>query len=143
MNKAIFFDMDGTIADLYGVSDWLDDLRAERVRPYAEARPLVNLSALARRLNRLTAEGYTVNIISWTSRGGSAEYNKAVAEVKREWLAKHLPSVSFTAIHIIPYGTPKSTCGRGILFDDEQRNLDEWGEGAHAASEIFEILRGL
>ena len=122
---------------------WLDDLRAERVRPYAEARPLVNLSALARRLNRLTAEGYTVNIISWTSRGGSAEYNEAVAEVKRAWLAKHLPSVSFTAIHIIPYGTPKSTCGRGILFDDEQRNLDEWGEGAHAASEIFEILRGL
>lgn len=143
MNKAIFFDMDGTIADLYGVSGWLDDLRAERVRPYAEARPLVNLSALARRLNRLTAEGYTVNIISWTSRGGSAEYNKAVAEVKRAWLAKHLPSVSFAAIHIIPYGTPKSTCGRGILFDDEQRNLDEWGEGAHAASEIFEILRGL
>lgn len=143
MNKAIFFDMDGTIADLYGVSGWLDDLRAERVRPYAEARPLVNLSALARRLNRLAAKGYTVNIISWTSRGGSAEYNKAVAEVKREWLAKHLPSVNFTAIHIIPYGTPKSTCGRGILFDDEQRNLDEWGEGAHAASEIFEILRGL
>ncbi|MBQ5900234.1 MAG: hypothetical protein IIW86_00075 [Clostridia bacterium] len=143
MNKAIFFDMDGTIADLYGVSGWLDDLRAERVRPYAEARPLVNLSALARRLNRLAAEGYTVNIISWTSRGGSAEYNERVAEVKREWLAKHLPSVSFTAIHIIPYGTPKSTCGRGILFDDEQRNLDEWGEGAHAASEIFEILRGL
>lgn len=143
MNKAIFFDMDGTIADLYGVSGWLDDLRAERVRPYAEARPLVNLSALARRLNRLAAKGYTVNIISWTSRGGSAEYNKAVAEVKRAWLAKHLPSVSFTAIHIIPYGTPKSTCGRGILFDDEQRNLDEWGEGAHAASEIFEILRGL
>ena len=83
------------------------------------------------------------SVISWTSRGGSAEYNEAVAEVKRAWLAKHLPSVSFTAIHIIPYGTPKSTCGRGILFDDEQRNLDEWGEGAHAASEIFEILRGL
>lgn len=143
MNKAIFFDMDGTIADLYGVSGWLDDLRAERVRPYAEARPLVNLSALARRLNRLTAEGYTVNIISWTSRGGSAEYNEAVAEVKREWLAKHLPSVSFAAIHIIPYGTPKSSCGRGILFDDEQRNLDEWGDGAHDASEIFAVLREL
>ena len=44
MNKAIFFDMDGTIADLYGVDGWLDDLRAERVRPYAEAKPLVNLS---------------------------------------------------------------------------------------------------
>ena len=63
MNKAIFFDMDGTIADLYGVDGWLADLRAERVRPYAEARPLVNLSRLARRLNRLAAAGYSVNIL--------------------------------------------------------------------------------
>ena len=143
MNKAIFFDMDGTIADLYGVDGWLDDLRAECVRPYAEARPLVNLSRLARRLNALAAKGYTVNVISWTSRGGSAEYNKAVAEVKRAWLAKHLPSVKWDNVFIIAYGTPKSSCGRGVLFDDEQRNLDEWGEGAHDASEIFEILRGL
>lgn len=143
MKKAIFFDMDGTIADLYGVDGWLSDLRAERVRPYAEARPLVNFSALARMLNRLTARGFSVNIISWTARGGSKEYNERVAEVKRKWLAKHLPSVDFDRIEIVPYGTPKSTCGRGILFDDEQRNLDEWGEGAHDASEIFAVLRGL
>jgi len=139
MNKAIFFDMDGTIADLYGV----DDLRAERVRPYAEAKPLVNLSRLARRLNQLTADGYSVNIISWTSRGGSLEYNKAVAEVKRAWLAKHLPSVKWDNVFIIAYGTPKSTCGRGVLFDDEKPNRDEWGAGAFEPEKIFEILRGL
>ena len=143
MNKAIFFDMDGTIADLYGVDGWLDDLRAERVRPYAEARPLVNLSRLARRLNTLAAEGYTVNVISWTSRGGSPEYNEAVAEVKRAWLAKHMPSVKWDNVFIITYGTPKSSCGRGILFDDEKPNRDEWGAGAFEPSEIFEILRGL
>lgn len=143
MNKAIFFDMDGTIADLYGVDGWLDDLRAERVRPYAEARPLVNLSRLARWLNRLAAEGYTVNIISWTSRGGSAEYNEAVAEVKRAWLAKHLPSVKWDNVFIITYGTPKQTLGRGILFDDEERNREAWGEGAHDQTEIFEILKSL
>ena len=143
MNKAIFFDMDGTIADLYGVNGWLDDLRAERVRPYAEAKPLVNLSRLARRLNQLTADGYSVNIISWTSRGGSLEYNKAVAEVKRAWLAKHLPSVKWDNVFIIAYGTPKSTCGRGVLFDDEKPNRDEWGAGAFEPEKIFEILRGL
>lgn len=143
MNKAIFFDMDGTIADLYGVDGWLDDLRAERVRPYAEARPLVNLSRLARRLNHLAAEGYTINIISWTSRSGSAEYNKAVAEVKRAWLAKHLPSVKWNNVFIIAYGTPKSSCGRGVLFDDEKPNRDEWGADAFEPSEMFEILRGL
>ena len=47
MNKAIYFDMDGTIADLYGVSGWLADLEAENVRPYAEAKPLINLALLA------------------------------------------------------------------------------------------------
>ena len=143
MNKAIFFDMDGTIADLYGVDGWLDDLRAERVRPYVEARPLVNLSQLARRLNRLIADGYSVNIISWTSRGGSPEYNKAVAAAKLEWLTRHMPSVKWDNVFIIAYGTPKSTCGRGVLFDDEKPNRDEWGAGAFEPEKIFEILRGL
>ena len=141
--KKIFFDMDGTIADLYGVDGWLPDLRAENVRPYAIARPLVNMQALARVLNRLTAHGYSVNIISWTSKGGSDEYNEAVAEVKREWLKKHLASVHFDSIHIIPYGTPKSTCGFGILFDDEAKNREEWGEYSFSEKEIFEILKGL
>ena len=53
----INFDMDGTIADLYGVSNWLEDLLHEDVRPYVEARPLINLQALARVLNRLIRAG--------------------------------------------------------------------------------------
>lgn len=143
MNKAIFFDMDGTIADLYGVDGWLSDLRAERVRPYAEARPLVNLSALARLLNQLCSAGFSVNVISWTSRSGSNEYNAAVAEVKRAWLKAHLPSVNFSKILIVPYGTPKQTLGHGILFDDEAQNREAWGEGAHDETEIFQILKSL
>lgn len=141
--KNIYFDMDGTIADLYGVSNWLEDLLHEDVRPYAVARPLINLQALARILNRLIRSGWTVNIISWTSRGGSAEYNKAVAAAKREWLAQHLRSVQFTAIEILPYGTPKELYGNGILFDDEEHNREAWGEGAYTEKEIFEILKNL
>lgn len=145
MNKAIYFDMDGTIADLYGVSDWLADLEAENVRPYAEAKPLLNLSLLARYIHKAQRMGYTVGVISWLSKTGSPAYNEAVAAVKREWLAKHLPSVEWDEIHIVKYGTPKSTCRTcpGILFDDEQRNLDEWGAGAVIASDLLEILRSL
>lgn len=145
MNKAIYFDMDGTIADLYGVSGWLADLEAENVRPYAEAKPLLNLSLLARYIHKAQRMGYTVGVISWLSKTGSPSYNEAVAAVKREWLAKHLPSVEWDEIHIVKYGTPKSTCRTcpGILFDDEQRNLDEWGAGAVIASNLLEILRSL
>ena len=141
--KNIYFDMDGTIADLYGVDGWLSDLEAENVRPYAEARPLVNFSQLARLLNRLTAKGYTVNIISWTSKCGSVAYNEKVAETKRNWIAKHLPSVTFSEIIIVPYGTPKSNFGFGILFDDEEQNRKEWGKNAFDNTKIFEILKGL
>ena len=145
MNKAIYFDMDGTIADLYGVENWLADLIAENVRPYAEAKPLLNLSLLARYIHKAQAKGYTVGVISWLSKCGTPEYNEAVTAVKREWLAKHLPSVEWDEIHIVKYGTPKSTCRTcpGILFDDEQRNLDEWGAGAVIASNLLEILRNL
>ena len=145
MNKAIYFDLDGTIADLYGVEGWLADLIAENTRPYAEAKPLVNLSLLARYIHKAQAKGYTVGVISWLSKSGSDAYNEAVTAVKREWLAKHLPSVEWDEIHIVKYGTPKSTCRTcpGILFDDEQRNLDEWGAGAVIASNLLEILRNL
>ena len=141
MTKAIYFDMDGTIADLYGAENWLEDLRAERVRPYIEARPLVNLAKLARRLNQLIANGYSVNIISWTSKGGSAEYNAQVAEAKKWWLAKHLPSVQWDNIFIVTYGTPKQSLGNGVLFDDEEPNRTAWGDGAHDQTEIFTILK--
>lgn len=145
MNKAIYFDMDGTIADLYGVSGWLADLEAENVRPYAEAKPLLNLSLLARYIHKAQAKGYTVGVISWLSKTGSPAYNEAVTAAKREWLAKHLPSVEWDEIHIVKYGTPKSTCRTcpGFLFDDEQKNLDEWGAGAVIASNLLEILRNL
>lgn len=145
MIKAIYFDMDGTIADLYGVEGWLDDLIAENTRPYAEAKPLLNLSLLARYIHKAQKMGYIVGVISWLSKSGSDAYNEAVTAVKREWLAKHLPSVEWDEIHIVKYGTPKSTCRScpGILFDDEQRNLDEWGAGAVIASNLLEILRNL
>jgi len=137
----IYFDMDGTIADLYSVPNWLEDLLHEDVRPYAEARPLVNLSKLARLLNRLIAQGHTVNIISWTSRGGSDEYNERVKKAKLAWLGVHLKSVKFESIEIIPYGTPKELYGSGILFDDEENNRKSWGKGAYDETEIFTILK--
>ena len=144
LNITINFDMDGTIADLYGVENWLDYLIAEDTTPYAEAEPLLRLCSLARVLNRLQKNGYNLAVISWLSKSGTDEYNAEVEAVKREWLAKHLPSVKWDAIHIVPYGTPKQNfCGNplDILFDDEARNRENWTGRAYDVNNIMEILK--
>lgn len=143
MTKEINFDMDGTLADFYGVEGWLDCLINSDAHPYAVARPLFNFSALARQIHRLQNAGYTVNIISWLSKSGTDDFNAEVTAVKMAWLAKHLPSVTFDRITIVKYGTPKSTCGNGILFDDEERNRNEWKGTAYDVQNILETLKGL
>ena len=139
----INFDMDGTIADLYGVNGWLNDLTNSNPRPYIIAKPLVNMSVLARKLNQLINKGYRVNIISWLSKCGTPEYDELVTNAKLNWLKKHLKSVKFNNIHIVPYGTPKHTLENGILFDDEKGNRDNWIGKAYDVDDIIGVLNRL
>lgn len=141
--RAINLDMDGTFVDLYGVDGWLENIINEDTRPYEVAEPLVNLSALARVLNNRQKAGYTINVISWTAKNATREYNERVANAKREWLAKRLPSVRFDSVSIVAYGTPKSTCGVGHLFDDEEPNRLEWNGTAHSVENLIEELKKL
>ena len=141
--KIINFDMDGTIADLYGVDGWLNDLINGDTRPYDIAKPLVNLSSLARILNRLQTKGYIINIISWTAKSGTAEYNERIKASKLKWLTKHLKSVKFNNVYIVPYGTPKHKIASGILFDDEIGNRTAWGVGAYDVDNILGVLKAV
>lgn len=137
----INFDMDGTIADFYGVENWLQYLMERNPLPYEVAKPLVDMSVLARRLNSLQRKGYKVNIISWLSKCSDNDFDNAVTVAKVRWLRKHLPSVHWDNINIVRYGTPKNTIGCGILFDDEEPNRKMWGEGAYDVHNILEILK--
>ena len=141
--RAINFDMDGTIANLYGVEGWLDYLTDKDETPYAEAKPLVNLSALARVLNRLQREGYELNIISWLAKYSDDVYDEKVILAKKNWLKKHMPSVKWNNINIVAYGTPKQTLGKGILFDDEKPNRDAWNGVAYDVNDIVSTLKKL
>ena len=54
---------------------------------------------------------------------GNLSHDEMVTKAKIEWLRKHLKSVEFKEIHIVPYGTPKHEVVKdknGILFDDEE-----------------------
>ena len=141
--REINFDMDGTLANFYEVENWLDYLMAGDTTPYEVAKPLFNFSSLARILNRLQRNGYKINIISWLAKSGDDDFMEAIAEVKKAWLAKHLPSVVWDEINIVAYGTPKSLFGNGILFDDEEPNREEWCGIAYDVDNILEVLKGL
>lgn len=143
MKKEICFDMDGTIADLYGVEGWLEMLRSFDPTPYEIAKPLINMSALARLLHKAQKLGYTIKVISWLSLKTTEEYNLAVTTAKIEWLRAHLPSVEFDEIIITEYGVPKQELGEGILFDDNADIRKEWNGKAYEPSEILEVLREL
>ena len=144
--KAIYFDMDGTIADLYGVTDWLSMLQSANALPYAIAKPLVRLATLAKLLNELQRQGYTIGIISWLAKANNQKYDAEVTQVKKEWLKKHLKSVHFDEIKIVKYGTPKYKTvayPKGILFDDEEKNRKEWKGTAYNEQNIIEVLKEL
>lgn len=131
----IYFDMDGTIADLYARATWLEELIAESVAPYAEAKPMVAEADLL----KLEAKGYELGIVSWTAKNGSKSYNKAVKAAKVEWLKVNFPNVHFTEIHVVKYGTPKSKVVKeknSILFDDEEPNRKEWKGKAYKPDKI-------
>ena len=142
----ICFDMDGTIANLYGVENWLEYLIAEDVKPYAEAEVMLNMNSLARLLNKLQKQGNEIVIISWLSKCGSSEYNEAVTEAKKTWLKKHLASVKFNEINIVKYGYNKSHFCKStedILFDDEENNRNNWTGKAYNVQNIIEVLKAI
>lgn len=142
IKKIINMDLDGTLADLYGVENWLDYLIKGDEYPYSAAKPLINMNVLARLLNKLQNRGYEINIISWLSKTSTPEYDEKVTKAKKDWLKKHLKSVNFDNLYIVPYGTPKHTLSNGILFDDEQKNRDNWGVGAYDVNNIIGVLKG-
>ena len=117
--QTIYFDMDGTIADLYGVENWLENLRTEKVEPYAKAKPLMD-SELIENIK----ENYNLKVLTWTAKNSTEQYHQQVATIKRKWIEKHFSNL-FSDIIVLPYGTNKADfLAKGdILIDDDYNNL--------------------
>ena len=141
----IWFDMDGTIADLYGVENWLEMLMAHDETPYAIAKPLVNLSVLARLMNKVQRKGFEICIVSALAKDSTAEYDERVRNAKIKWLTNHLKSVHFDEIRFVPYWYTKNDVNTGadVLFDDEERHLEKWTGTAVHASKMIETLKAI
>lgn len=148
--KAIFFDMDGTLADFYGVEGWLECLQNNDPTPYKIAKPLVNVKQITKLLRALKKRGYFIGIISWGSKCGDLAFLKATEKVKKQWLKKYFKKVVFDSIDVIPHGVLKSSvvgekC-KGILFDDDSGVRDSWfknGGIALTEKNICSVLKTL
>lgn len=132
-NKTIVFDMDGTIANFYGVKGWLDYLKAEDTTPYEVAEPLYNMVELANLLNILKIRGWKVVVTTWLAKDGTKEYNNRTRKAKLDWLVKY--NFPYDEVHLVKYGTTKANCTRKIggyqvLVDDNEMVRKGWNLGA-------------
>lgn len=132
-NKVLVFDMDGTIADFYGVKGWLDYLINEDTTPYEIAKPLYDMNVLNEMLLALKMLGWKIVVTTWLARNGSKEYNDRTRKAKLEWLAKY--NFPYDEIHLVQYGTTKANCtrkmgGYQILIDDNEKVRKGWNLGA-------------
>ncbi len=131
-NKTLVFDMDGTIANFYGVKGWLDYIINEDTTPYEIAKPLYDMVHLNNLLVTLKAQGWKIVVTTWLAKGGTKEYNNRTRKAKLEWLAKY--NFPYDEIHLVKYGTTKANCtrkngGYQVLVDDNDQIRKGWTLG--------------
>ena len=115
--RMIVWDMDGTMADLYGVNGWLEMLREENPLPYEIAKPMWDMERLANILNGLRAIGVEQRIVTWLSMESSEQYKVETRNAKREWLDRF--DFPYDHFHGVQYGATKADSVRKFLADDE------------------------
>lgn len=132
MKRTLVFDMDGTIADLYGVDNWLEMLLNEDATPYKIAKPLYDMVALNEVVTALKKRGWYIVVTTWLAKGSTKAYDRLVREAKIEWLEEM--NFPYDEIHLVKYGTTKANCTRHhggfqILVDDNEKVRKGWNLG--------------
>jgi 5'(3')-deoxyribonucleotidase len=141
----IWFDLDGTIVDLYGFPGWLPMLRSYDPTPYREAKPLVDIAALVQLLHKIQEKGYKIGIITALAKNSTPDYDEAVIAAKKYWLHHYLKDISFDTMVFVPHWYVKNhvNTGNDILFDDETRHLEAWTGVAIPAKNMVNALISL
>lgn len=131
MKINITFDLDGTIFDLYGKSNWLEMLRNEEGGAFeGDMLPEVDKNQFMTIVNKLLALGVHFDVVTWLPMGATKQYEWTCAEEKKAWCAKHLPFINKGSIRCVTYGVPKqkiaTPAGRMYLIDDNSQICSEW-----------------
>lgn len=146
-DRIIYFDMDGTIADLYSVEGWLSYLKNYQNLPYLHAGEVVDINRICNFIDHARQAGWKVGIISWLSMNSTPDYDAEVIAAKLTWINEHnIPWLD--EIIFADYGTPKhllTQAEEAILFDDEVNNRNAWNDSgpyrrAYAIDEMEDLI---
>lgn len=150
MLKMICFDMDGTIANLYSVPNWLERLRAYDATPYLVAEPMWDMETLAFLFDVARYRGIEIRVITWLSKETNKDYDDIVRIAKKAWLEQY--GLHIDHFHGVAYGATKADSVRrelnegetAILFDDNAKVRQGWHLGDTydpTACDICEVLK--
>lgn len=105
MSKKIFFDLDGTLYNLYEIDNWLDSLKYEDATVFERGDFIGDYERFMNVVKELLAKGFTFGVISWLPMYATPEFENECAKVKEKWVKKYLPFVDEMTFQ--RYGTPK------------------------------------
>lgn len=142
MTKTIWFDMDGTIYDLYKVPGWLEMLEGHRWKDafgqpdYARA----HIDRINAAIEALKQMGWKVGVLTWAPKGvgWNTRDLERVHTVKWDWLMENVPALTSddVAFACIPYGESKARFiidmeevgDVNYLVDDNKEVRRDWRE---------------
>lgn len=125
MNKIVYFDMDGTLADLYGVTNVFKRLDALDANVYSEAKPIDTYINMLKEFKNM---GYKVIILSCLGMISDKQFDKDTIHNKGLWLDKYVGKQYIDERIYIPNTKHKEQYINeyGILVDDDDKVLMNW-----------------
>lgn len=104
---SIWFDLDGTLYELYKIPNWLERLEEKDWNVFVDGKPRKHHERIREAVRALQAKGWKVGCITWGSKGITEEEElQKIAEKKKEFLAKYFPEL-LENFYCLPYGTSK------------------------------------
>ena len=163
MANTTWFDMDGTIYDLYKQAGWLQALRSEDwERAFYLGKPRAHIDRINAAIEALAGNGWKVGIITWAPKGygWDDEQIEEVAMVKHRWACEFTPFLADCSFACIPYGVSKAQflldmeqAGElNYLVDDNKEVRKDWRSHSckgctfktvNASRSFYRVLEGL
>lgn len=151
MSTKVYFDMDGTVFDLYGKDNWLELLQEEKAGAFTgDFLPEIDTKKFYSICQKLLEKGVQFGIITWLPMQASPEYEQICTEEKRTWAGKNLPFI--TEFNCVSYGIPKQNCiqkrtKKMFLIDDNMEVCKTWATAkqrtAINVNETFTVVNAL